>query len=56
MNFMQTLARGAVVILFISSALFAQTVTGSITAVVTDRTAADFPGDEVNAGPPFLQR
>ena len=49
MNFMQRLARCALVILLSTSPLLAQTVTGSITGVVTDQSGAIVPKAEVTA-------
>lgn len=49
MKFMQTLARCALVILFSASALFAQTVTGTVSGTVSDQSGAVIPGANVAA-------
>jgi hypothetical protein len=49
MKFMQTLARCALVILFSTSALFAQTVTGTVTGTVSDQSGAVVPGANLAA-------
>src|ERR1700733_15224640 len=49
MNYIQRLASCALIIVFGTSALLAQTVTGSVTGVVTDQTGAVVPKAEVTA-------
>ena len=49
MNFIQRLASCALILLFGTSTLLAQTVTGSVTGVVTDQTGAVVPKAEVTA-------
>src|SRR3984957_14537774 len=49
MNFIQRLASCALILLFGTSALLAQTVTGSVAGVVTDQTGAVVPKAEVTA-------
>ena len=48
-NYIQRLASCALILLFSTSLLLAQTVTGSITGVVTDQTGAVVPNAEVTA-------
>jgi len=49
MNYIQRLASCALILLVSTSTLLAQTVTGSITGVITDQTGAVVPNAEVTA-------